>query len=115
MAENLAAFFSFLKCLLGDFAFTCIKELMSAFKKPRGAAILWDHERPNETMKPLRVQLEHCTGILKGRFQTPKEIHPVIMCKQDLEAILEDIACCIVLHNMMLGIETFEVAQEWHE
>jgi len=96
--------------LLGDSAFENCWFLVSAYKKPTGTHIPYEHERFNDCMSKPRVISEHCIGLLKGRFPWLREIRTVIKGKKDLKRILFYIDVCVILHNLLVNSK---VPDEW--
>lgn len=67
--RNKNKYFSLMEYLLGDSAYANKIFLCSACEKsPRGTLGV-EHTLFNEKMKPTRVRVEHCIGLLKNRFQ----------------------------------------------
>lgn len=44
--------------------------------------------------------------MLKGRFQSLRELHFRIQTEKDLDCAVQWIKCCIILHNMIIRFET---------
>jgi len=51
------------------------------------------------------VQSEHAIGILKGRFQSLKELRIQISSHQKHEYAKLWIICCLILHNLIIRFE----------
>ena len=95
---------------LGDSAFAAFKRLVPPYKMPAAAAP--GNLAFNNELATLRIIVEHCIGLLKGRFQSLKELRLRILEKADLVKCCEHIIACVVLHNMLIRIgsdcESFE-------
>ncbi|KAG2745057.1 hypothetical protein P692DRAFT_20742656, partial [Suillus brevipes Sb2] len=50
--------------------------------------------------------VEHTFAVLKGRFQSLRELRFRIQTEKDLEFSVQWIKCCIILHNMIIHFET---------
>ena len=55
--------------LLGDLAFQSSRIMVLAFKKPPGQELGADESQFNTMLAKGHIKVEHCIGILKGRFQ----------------------------------------------
>lgn len=53
----------------------------------------------NRWLSRVRVRVEHCIGLLKGRFQSLKGLRVAVDTKKGLEKAMRWIRVCIILHN----------------
>ena len=57
----------------------------------------------------MRVKIEHCIGVLKGRFSSLKGLRVYLARRQQCGAALDWVEACCVLHNMMVSFrDTWE-------
>lgn len=54
----------------------------------------------------IRVRVEHTFAVLKGRFQSLRELRINIQTEKDLQIAVHWIKCCLILHNMIIRFET---------
>jgi len=54
----------------------------------------------------IHVRVEHTFAVLKGLFQSLRELWFRIQGEKDLEFVVQWIKCCIILHNMIIRFET---------
>ncbi|KAJ7720744.1 hypothetical protein DFH07DRAFT_784286 [Mycena maculata] len=65
--------------------------------------------------KQIRIRVEHCIGLLKGRFQSLFQLRiQVYDHKRHLWAIMW-IRCCIILHNLIIRLESGAINEEWRQ
>ncbi|KIK76967.1 hypothetical protein PAXRUDRAFT_168255 [Paxillus rubicundulus Ve08.2h10] len=50
--------------------------------------------------------MEHCYGSIKGRFQSLRELHFQIQMANNLLYANTWVRCCLILHNMIIDIES---------
>ena len=67
----------------------------------------------------VRIRSEHAIGVLKGRFQSLKELRFQISDQKKHTFIILWIVCCLILHNLIIRIEEadggFEAdIEEWY-
>ncbi|KAF0740516.1 hypothetical protein Ae201684P_016295 [Aphanomyces euteiches] len=99
LAHGLGSFTSGDYFLVGDSAFSPNKHLISPFKKPPKRPIDPQHEAFNERISSLRICVEHCIGILKGRFQCLKEVRVRVNAERDtVKRCVRLVEACIVIH-----------------
>jgi hypothetical protein len=61
----------------------------------------------------IRIRIEHTIGVLKGRFQSLLGLRiQVLNHRRHLWAIMW-IRCCIILHNLIIRIESGSVDEAW--
>lgn len=102
LAHSPNLFFSGDEYLLADSAYTPIRQLIPAYKKPVNGELVGDNAKFNFLHANLRVGIEHCIGILKARFQSLKGIRRVVRGKRDVAYLSIWIRCCCTLHNILL-------------
>lgn len=56
----------------------------------------------NRWLSRIRVRVEHCIGLLKGRFQSLKGLRVAVNSKLGLEKAMRWIRVCIILHNFAI-------------
>ena len=56
----------------------------------------------NNKLAKIRIKSEHCIGLLKAQFQHLQGFRSVIQDKQDLDAILRQVMCACILHNLLI-------------
>ena len=98
--HNDREFFSSHEHGLGDSAFAAYRRVVPPIKMPAAAAS--GNHAFNNALSTLRIIVEHCIGLLKGRFQSLKELRIRVLKKEDLVKCCEHIISCIVLHNMLI-------------
>ena len=90
--------------------------MVAAYKKPaRHPMPTREHEVLNEKMKKPHVISEHVNGILKNRIRILNK-HPfVVKDKATMWETIKYIDACIILHNLLVGIQD-DVPDDWlHE
>jgi hypothetical protein len=65
----------------------------------------------NQQVSRLRVLNEHCIGMLKARFQSPRELRVLIRGKEDVDGVCRWFNACCVLHNILLESGFYD--REW--
>lgn len=80
------------------------------YKKPRGGVLGEKEEYFNNWLSRGRVKIEHCFGILKGKWQSLQSIRLLINNAKEYKYCTNWIVACMVLHN--LTIDDWE-ADEW--
>ena len=98
--EHENEFFSGCEHGIGDSAFVAFRRVVPPYKMP--AAAMPDNAFFNSILASLRIISEHAIGLLKGRFQSLKELRVRVETKADPAKCCEHIIACIVLHNMLL-------------
>jgi hypothetical protein len=91
------------------------------FKKPRNGRLTKDQRTFNYHLSKvflfsafllllmnlkIRVRVEHTFAVLKGRFQSLRELRINIQTEKDLQVAVHWIKCCLILHNMIICFET---------
>jgi hypothetical protein len=78
---------------------------VTPFKKPTHTDLPHEARRFNYWLSVLRVRAEHAIGLLKGRFQSLRELRIQIGSKQKHRWAILWIRCCIILHNLVIRID----------
>ena len=63
----------------------------------------------------IRIQVEHTIGLLKGTFQSLKEIQIQLINTKPHMVIIIWAHICIVLHNLIISIEGDNFDERWRE
>ena len=105
-------FFSGNEYLLADSGYNPSPQIIPAFKRLPNSSLTPDQAQFNTQLSNIRVRVEHCIGILKGRFQSLRGLRTVIRREKDVERLVYWIRACFVLHNLVLQDP---VEQEWLE
>ena len=93
--------------MITDSAIENSAHVVAAFKKPPLQPMPLMNEKFNARLASPRISAEHTIGILKGRFPWLRSIRMhVTDNKKDMMRILQCIDCCVIIHNLMLDIET---------
>jgi hypothetical protein len=71
-----------------------------------------DNEFFNTSLSKARVSVEHCIGILKGKFQSLRGLRLAIRDEGDLTRASLWIRSCVVLHNILLEDS---MQEKWEE
>ena len=77
--------------------------MVPAFKKPPGKELGVDETTFNTMLAKGRIKVEHCIGILKGRFQRLRELRVLLRNYNDQVRCTRIITGAIILHNMLLN------------
>lgn len=88
--------------LLADSAYAVSVNCVPAYKAP--AADLPDNTSFNFYLARSRVRNEHCIGVLKGRWQSLRELRHQIQDDDRMENLCRWVLACAVLHNIMAKI-----------
>lgn len=99
-------FFEEREYVLADSAYTLTTTIITPFKKP--ASLRPDNKAFNKTLSSVRVKVEHCIGILKGRFQSLKGMRQRIAGKKSSREVVLWVKACAILHNMILELDEWD-------
>lgn len=102
-------FFSPGEFLVGDSAYALTETVIVPFRRTN-AGLTQTQKAFNRHISSQRVAVEHTIGILKGRFQSLKELRVIISKDAGHKRACEWIQACAVLHNFLL-----EQGDEWEE
>ena len=86
--------------LLADAAYAVSKTCIPPYKAP--SSELPDNSAFNFHLACSRVRNEHCIGILKGRWQSMKELRHRLRTADNMENLCFWVISCCVLHNVLL-------------
>ena len=104
MLKNKDQCFTLIECLLGDSSYAIEIFILSAFTNASGRTLSDDKKFFKDNMKPSRVRVENCIGLLKNRFQFLKSLHFVLdEEKESRTKIIRCITVCIMLHNFLIA------------
>lgn len=88
-----------------DSAYPSTTWCVPPFKRPSGGQLDREQKRFNYRLSSIRIRAEHTMGLLKGRFQSLRELRIQVRDKEKHEWAVTWIRCCIILHNMIISIE----------
>ena len=106
LANSTARFFESGEYLLADSGYTTTVNTVSSYRKP--SALLQENERFNKCLSGIRIRVEHCIGILKGRFPSLQSLRTKIVDVETHKRAVLWIKACTVLHNMLLSDTFYE-------
>ena len=89
------------KYILADSCYATTSTIGASFKKP--TANLEENVTFNHLLSHIRMRVEHCNGILKGRFQCLRGLRNKIRNKNDHRRAVYWIRSCAVLHNFLIS------------
>jgi hypothetical protein len=95
-------FFAQHSYLLADSAYPVSRTIVPAFKRPHKKNLPKRHSDFNEKVSEIRITVEHCIGILKGKFQSLKGLRFILDKREDLALLNKWVTACSVLHNLSL-------------
>lgn len=96
-----------------DSAYPATRWCVPPFKKPSGGELTRSQKSFNYHLSRIRIRSEHTIGLLKGRFQSLRELRIQISSrKRHLWAIIW-IRCCIILHNLIIIFEGNDNDSSW--
>jgi len=102
-SENRSAHFSDNEHLLGDAAFKIREIIVSPYKRPE--ANIPENQKFNFLLSSLRISSEHVIGMLKGRFQSLKELRVALRRPQHMHGAILNILACCAMHNLLIDID----------
>jgi DDE superfamily endonuclease len=105
LARRPERFFSGEEYLLADSGYTPSLRIVPAFKKPPHRSLSPEETQFNFRLSNIRIRVEHCIGILKGRFQSLKGLRLAIRGERDIKRMGCWILTYCVLHNLILQDE----------
>ena len=103
-------FFTEEEYLLADSGYTTTPTVIASFKKP--AALKKENELFNHFLSKMRMKVEHCNGMIKGRFQCLRGLRNMVRHKKDHRRVVYWIRACAVLHNFLID-DGYDM--EWNE
>jgi DDE superfamily endonuclease len=103
LAQRPEEFFSPGQYLLADAGYAPRRHVIPAFKR-RGGRELHPNERAfNDELSRICIRVEHCFGMLKGRFSSLRRLRMLIQDERDVWRCARWIYACVILHNLLLG------------
>jgi hypothetical protein len=93
-----------------DSAYAVNSRTIPVHKQP--ASFLYENTLFDGAVSHLRVQSEHCMGVLKGRFQCLRGLQVHIISNKDHVDALRWITAAIILHNLVIDVEGHAHTQE---
>ncbi|KAG2066392.1 hypothetical protein BDR04DRAFT_1160269, partial [Suillus decipiens] len=78
---------------------------IAPFKKPHNGQLTKHQKSFNYHLSKICVHVEHTFSVLKGQFQSLRELQFRIKDEKDLEFAVQWIKYCIILHNMIICFE----------
>jgi hypothetical protein len=106
-------FFSPGEYLLADSAYTVSRYCVPPYKSP--AADLPENSEFNTYLACSRVRNEHCIGVLKGRWQSLRELRHHLRDDKNMENLCAWVVGCCVLHNIMVHLRDAWIEEEEEE
>ena len=107
-------YFSEGQYLLGDSAYTNTEYMVTPYKAP--------HTRQkrirkfNRRLSSIRIDIEHAFGILKGRWKSLTGLRLRLRTKKQYEFACMWITACVVLHNVLHGLDdTWSEEEGWED
>ena len=108
---NPNTFFSPNEHLLADSGYTASHTVIPAFKRVRGQTLTPQKQAFNTHLSQLRVEVEHCIGMIKNRWQSLKNLCVKLKDNQTAQCLVIWIRVCVILHNIMLEQgDTFDLS-----
>jgi hypothetical protein len=98
-----------------DSAYTPETWSVAPFKKPVNGQLTADQRTYNYWVSKIRIRVEHTIGMLKGTFQSLKEIRIQLVNTKRHMVIIMWARVCIVLHNLIIRIEGDNFDERWRE
>ncbi|OWA50458.1 hypothetical protein BV898_14972 [Hypsibius exemplaris] len=96
-------FFDDEEYILADSGYTTSTTVVASYKKP--AALIPENDIFKKYHSSLRMTVEHCIGMVKGRCQSLRGMRSYIRSVKDHQRIVYWIRACFVLHNISLEDE----------
>lgn len=91
-----------------DSAYPCTPWCVPPYKKPPNSTLSRRQRQFNYYLSKVRVRSEHTMGLLKGRFQSLRELRLRISDRDTHDLAVTWIRCCLILHNMIIILEEQE-------
>ncbi|KAE9058658.1 hypothetical protein PF010_g30916 [Phytophthora fragariae] len=103
MASDPRGFFGTNEYLLGDSAYgVSFPFIVSPYKRP--AALEPDNAQFNFRLSSQRIAIEHCIGVMKGRFPFLSECAAYLLSEDDIVRICKRQRACFTLHNVCIEL-----------
>ncbi|ETN17230.1 hypothetical protein PPTG_21631 [Phytophthora nicotianae INRA-310] len=103
LARNREQHFNMNEYLLGDSAYQPSNVMVSSYKTIRGGQLSTKEEGFNSQLAKIRIRVEHCIGMLKGRFPLLKALRCRLRNKKEKQDTIQLIQSAMILHNMAIG------------
>eukprot|EP00644_Phytophthora_capsici_P018693 jgi/Phyca11/131810/e_gw1.116.7.1 len=112
VALNQDTYFDDDQYLLGDSAYQSSRVMVPAFKTSQGGQLDIKETVFNKCLATIRIRVEHCIGMLKGRFPLLRRLRCAMRNKKQIKDAIELIRTCMILHNMAIADP---IPPEWIE
>lgn len=96
-----------------DAAYPLYPWCIPPFKKPIDGELTTEQRHFNFFLSTIRIRVEHAIGLLKGRFQSLRELRIQIGSKQKHRWAILWIRCCIVISNLIIRLEGDHPDENW--
>lgn len=100
LARNIEQYFAPHEYLLADSGYPLSPQCIIPYKKPHSRVPR--NTKFNYYLSRLRIKVEHCIGILKGRFQSLRGFRFLLVKPRHNKDVVQWFDACVVLHNMLL-------------
>lgn len=98
-----------------DSAYPATTWCVVPFKRPTRGQLSRNQKTFNYNLSRIRIRSEHAIGLLKGRFQSLRELRIQISSLNRHRWAIVWIRCCIILHNLIIMIEGDEEDGIWRQ
>lgn len=92
--------------ILADSAYSVTSTVISSYRTGSVQATKEEIEKFNLYVAQTRIAIEHCNGILKGKFQSLQELRITIRDRKTLIEAGRWIRACCIMHNFLLEDST---------
>ena len=117
IAKNPTDFLSDGEWMWADSAYPIRTWCVPPFRKPRNGELSRTQKKFNYHLSSVRVRSEHAIGLLKGRFQSLRELRIQIGSHELHKFTILWIRCCVILHNLIIQFEDESMISDdtWRE
>jgi len=105
IAKNPSAFLGPSDWIWVDSAYPIRRWCIPPFRKPKNGELTQSQRRFNYRLSTVRVRAEHAIGLLKGRFQSLRELRIQIGSHHLHKWAILWVCCCVILHNLIILFE----------
>lgn len=105
VSSNYGAFLSPGEWIWADSAYPVRRWCVPPFKKPRDGELSREQKHFNYFLSVVRVRSEHAIGLLKGRFQSLRELRIQIGSHKLHRWAILWVRCCVIIHNLIIQFE----------
>lgn len=105
---NMPSLFSSGEYILADSGYASLKHIVPTFKRSHLSPLTSAQNHFNNALAKLRVALDHCNSMLKGRFGSLKELRLVILDEESAAYVCAWIAACVVIQNFLIVLRLAE-------